>query len=694
MKNRFTIKNFRVFDKKGATIDIAPMTFLVGCNSSGKSSIVKALFLLKTFFQQKFSKEHTVIGSTIDFSVKPNNTLGRFRNVVNYSSHKKSFSLSFDTYSYYINSNVVVNIDFGEADNGDAVVTKVVLSIKDTDIVIASNGKDYSGNLNLLREAFKQYLIAIQYRNQVHNVLSNFWGFYPIDTLGEKEEAEIYDLREKALLYCDEKYLNEVYSNPNIGVCTGIEENQLAINRFAEEGILTYFAILDDLKDITAPNDVCAYMKSKVKDDEFKDLISKSIDIICNDYSDKGDASFLVFYRKWEERDLIDNINIRVVDELLSNRFKSYFSNSYYNTLGPISKIYNNKRILEGGIIKDKDKDCELRMSYSLIKDVLMHISEPDSYHTQNIVKLTNYCNCNHYLYHHIFKEYVNRFLLEVFSKDITENLEYVGSSRIQVRRLYPLEDKTEFSELVRRYFIIKSNYLSLNPPISITVYTEDEPRLKIVSDFMPGDFMNNWLRKFKIGDHMSLEMDKNGLGLLLKLHSKESDKKGRLLADVGHGITQLFSILLQIEEVIMSGLFKKYQNKVGHRVLVDYFDTPLDAHTIAIEEPEIHLHPKFQSLLAEMFLEAYKDYNIQFVVETHSEYLLRKVQTLIGKKTLTPEEVSMIYVEDDEEVKWGTPKVRRIPIKEDGRLSEPFSPGFYDEADNLSLELFTNMGK
>ena len=153
-----------------------------------------------------------------------------------------------------------------------------------------------------------------------------------------------------------------------------------------------------------------------------------------------------------------------------------------------------------------------------------------------------------------------------------------------------------------------------------------------------------------------------------------------------------------------MSGLYNRFRGKVLTTsdsmsgavsiVLGNYTDTPLDPRTVAIEEPEIHLHPRFQSLLAEMFYEAYSKYNIQFIIETHSEYLLRKVQTLISAKALVPDEVSMIYVEDDEEVKKGSPKVRRIPVKEDGRLAAPFSPGFYDEADNLSLELFTNMGK
>ena len=38
MNNTYTIKNFRVFDEKGATLSIKPITILTGCNSSGKSS--------------------------------------------------------------------------------------------------------------------------------------------------------------------------------------------------------------------------------------------------------------------------------------------------------------------------------------------------------------------------------------------------------------------------------------------------------------------------------------------------------------------------------------------------------------------------------------------------------------------------------------------------------------------------------
>ena len=53
MKNfNFGIKNFRAFDANGVNLEVAPITILTGCNSSGKSSFVKAIGLLDSFLQQ------------------------------------------------------------------------------------------------------------------------------------------------------------------------------------------------------------------------------------------------------------------------------------------------------------------------------------------------------------------------------------------------------------------------------------------------------------------------------------------------------------------------------------------------------------------------------------------------------------------------------------------------------------------
>ena len=53
---------------------------------------------------------------------------------------------------------------------------------------------------------------------------------------------------------------------------------------------------------------------------------------------------------------------------------------------------------------------------------------------------------------------------------------------------------------------------------------------------------------------------------------------------------------------------------------------------------------------------------------------------------TLSPNDVSLNYVEKDEN---GVSTNRKIDILEDGRLSDSFGSGFYDEADTLALDLF-----
>ena len=52
---------------------------------------------------------------------------------------------------------------------------------------------------------------------------------------------------------------------------------------------------------------------------------------------------------------------------------------------------------------------------------------------------------------------------------------------------------------------------------------------------------------------------------------------------------------------------------------------------------------------------------------------------------TLCPKDVSLNYVEKDEN---GVSTNRKIEILEDGRLSEPFGTGFFDEADMLAMDL------
>ena len=94
--------------------------------------------------------------------------------------------------------------------------------------------------------------------------------------------------------------------------------------------------------------------------------------------------------------------------------------------------------------------------------------------------------------------------------------------------------------------------------------------------------------------------------------------------------------------------------------------------------------------MLADMMVDAYKNYNIHFIVETHSEYLIRKLQVLVAGNNVDLNKISLNYFDNPNIEKRGshTPQVKAIGILPDGRLSDKFGEGFFDEADKRAMDL------
>jgi len=310
----------------------------------------------------------------------------------------------------------------------------------------------------------------------------------------------------------------------------------------------------------------------------------------------------------------------------------------------------------------------------------------------------------------------------EVLSVEMPHNLAYMNSAIVKIKRCYQPEENDDFAKLAYNYAeaqrLFKSqkvkgldydtlmvsyaflNDLGENIPKFSELYKDGFIR------FLPGTFINKWVKKFNIGSSISMKIADDNVGIVFKLHKDEQDKRGRTLAGEGYGISQLFAIMLRIETAIMEGPAHIEYNDEGKVTLIETQRLSLkgaetlkermrcvtDPYTIALEEPEVHLHPRFQSLLADMIVDAYKTYNVHFIVETHSEYLIRKLQTLIGRKDndLKPAEVSIIYVYPHDKALRpdGEPQVKVIEVEEDGTFATGFGSGFFDEADSLALEL------
>ena len=109
------------------------------------------------------------------------------------------------------------------------------------------------------------------------------------------------------------------------------------------------------------------------------------------------------------------------------------------------------------------------------------------------------------------------------------------------------------------------------------------------------------------------------------------------------------------------------------------------NSHSIIfIEEPEQNLHPALQSKLADLIFEVFETANVKptLIIETHSEYLLRRLQVLVSERVSNRhEDIEKINAD----VKVYYFPENGIPYSMDfcpsGHFEKQFGSGFFDEA-------------
>ena len=104
-----------------------------------------------------------------------------------------------------------------------------------------------------------------------------------------------------------------------------------------------------------------------------------------------------------------------------------------------------------------------------------------------------------------------------------------------------------------------------------------------------------------------------------------------------------------------------------------------------AIEQAELHVHPKMQVELGDLFAQGVGQGGI-FLIETHSEHLLLRIMRRMrqtfdgtlpeGAPKLRPEDVAVLLVEPD----GAETLVREMPLNERGDLVEAWPGGFFEE--------------
>ena len=120
-----------------------------------------------------------------------------------------------------------------------------------------------------------------------------------------------------------------------------------------------------------------------------------------------------------------------------------------------------------------------------------------------------------------------------------------------------------------------------------------------------------------------------------------KSRSKWESLADVGFGISQFLPIIVADLQLFNDS-------------------------TLIMSQPEIHLHPSVQANLGDYLIKQVNERNKNYIVETHSEYLLNRMRLLIVKGEIQSEDVAVYYFENS--IKNGS-IAHRIEFTKDGQI-------------------------
>jgi len=159
------------------------------------------------------------------------------------------------------------------------------------------------------------------------------------------------------------------------------------------------------------------------------------------------------------------------------------------------------------------------------------------------------------------------------------------------------------------------------------------------------------WTKYLTIAEKIIVEdIGKNGYRILVRQPGEEKDYD---ISDVGVGISQVLPILVM-------GLLCE------------------EGSTMLIEQPELHLHPKVQSRLADFFLSMVLS-GKQCIAETHSEHIIDRLRLRIVQSA-TPanlrENIAIYFVDNPE----GLSEYKQIEINDYGVIPE-WPDGFFDQS-------------
>ena len=574
--NILGLKNFRIFDDEiGFLENLSDINLITGANNSGKSSVIKALQLLKN------SVALNQFPFDLDFT-KQEHLLGNINNVL-YNKENDNIVISLP-FVFLGLQNIYISMTFKVPSKRNiykAKLCKVEVIDKIDDVII------FSFEYKEATEEEKQisqtdYEKEVQEYNKLKEYKSNSTGIFSMPP----------------------KFIFPPTENPLISFVDWEINN---------ERLIKYLTKLIDIYKI--------YLDKKFSNDELLKL--------DKDYKKYG-FSFSIFINSFKNK-----LNIETWEKFLNE--KSNESNI----------IRGSEKIGDNDIQPDEPFYASFSVEsvfYSKINEIIK-----DNLKWNDLEK-----DRKEWEYPVIANAFQSQweYLVNKLS-----SINYLSNIREDNVRIFNAANNTPFINLLKEYYELES------------------PNKQV---------LNKYLKAFEIGKEIKVKYFHNYQLINVSIVSKNDTE--RELVDFGYGIKQLIIILIQIEVLAEKNkrIIESYDDE-GREIAYDYYEPC----TLIIEEPETNLHPKWQSLLAELFEEISIKFSIQLIIETHSEYLIRKFQTLVASNKINKNNIKIFYLRNPQNISDGKKQIETLNIEQDGSIDfRAFDKGFFDENDTLELSL------
>ncbi len=679
------ISNFRIFNEE-FYFYIKPITILTGTNSSGKSTLIKAIRLLKTSLgsasnEQSDSLFHRFNELILDIDLN----LGDYTTWFNKNNNKSEISYSFPLLLEYnfTRYKIIFTYDRDKQKIPNGELKSVVILEEDTqNIIISIDNKDVFvdviGLWTQLLDFYKFSSKFIEFEaiiagkieeecpwlvkkekidiklphhgmfgyNFLSSVTAALFSTDKVKISIENSEELLFTHDELYKILNIEQYnLFLEYQNKFIHYCKSYSNSRMESIGFESGPIL----ILDVNK-----CDVNNYKR-------FRSLYSMMLKI-CKDFDPKLPLLCYNFENDMttqeKESSQKEKLFLKLQNEeihTLNAYLNFHDNNSFLNASRKLTLNINNcnESLYETTLRGMETKDESFFESFILNKKGTSKFIRDNLIKGGSIAKkaknLPYTTNLNFFI-DSIFKPI--KSLTEDIPKSI-RRIHFIPAFKIlNIRREYILKKGDYFDDLLVNYSKLKADQ-------------------KIEFDSVISEIIGN----LEIAKSINFNLTAGNVSCTVEL--KDFNDNLINLADYGNGISQ---ILPTIFFCCLNYISNK-ENK-GQKGETDI---------IIIEEPESNLHPALQSKLADLFVSLSSKFSCHFIIETHSEYLIRKLQILTIDKNsyIKKEDIQIYYFYHPNAIPEGKSQILSINIENDGSLSNAFGKGFFDVSSNLNFELY-----